>query len=299
MQLLGLHSSAAIILAPEIVGGTTNWGGPYAALVDFVFEGHVDSGKYRSTGKCDEIRDIGEVDMEIMTKEDGRQAGRLTARSINGTVIASMQGAVPLAWYHPRVTARNLHVGNTTTTTTVRNSGCFRFYEGVESGGLSIYADWFVRDVYASQELGDPGPAPHRQLFFRQKRESKDLVLLMFPERVRVVYQEGEMRIPADTCRWQAPSQTVPNAGPSPLRSVGRPMLIKRQRRSSAWIQNDFYHLPPIHVTLIALSIFVFWSSAVPAGDGHDVRGLGLPDLHWGPPDWESTVSIVAEAKES
>ncbi|KAF4754522.1 hypothetical protein FOZ62_006463, partial [Perkinsus olseni] len=220
MQLPSIHSFATvvIILAPAIVDGAAYWGGINAALVDFVFEGHVDSGTYRSTGNCDEIPDIGEFDMAIMTKEDGRQAGRLTARSINGTVIASMQGAVPLAWHHPRVTARNLHVGNTTTTTTVRNSGCFRFYEGVESGGLSIYADWFVRDVYASQELGDPGPAPYRQLFFCQKRESKDLVLLMFPERVRSYIKRARCGFPLIPVvgDGQAPSQTVPNAGPSP-----------------------------------------------------------------------------------
>ncbi|KAF4725551.1 hypothetical protein FOZ63_004534, partial [Perkinsus olseni] len=85
MQLPSIHSFATvvIILAPAIVDGAAYWGGINAALVDFVFEGHVDSGTYRSTGNCDEIPDIGEFDMAIMTKEDGRQAGRLTARSIN------------------------------------------------------------------------------------------------------------------------------------------------------------------------------------------------------------------------
>ncbi|KAF4683375.1 hypothetical protein FOZ60_009235 [Perkinsus olseni] len=227
MQLPGIHSSATavIILAPAIVGGTATWGGNTAALVDFVFEAHVDSGKYRSTGKCDEIPDIGEFDMEIMTKEEGHQAARLTARSVNGTVIASMQGAVPLAWYHPRVTPRNLHIGRTSTTTTVRNSGCFRFYEGVESGGLSIYADWFVRAIYASQKLGDPGPAPYRQLFFCQKRESKDLVLLMFPERVRSYIKRARCGFPMIPAfgDGQAPLQTVPNAGPSSSSKRGAP----------------------------------------------------------------------------
>ncbi|KAF4711027.1 hypothetical protein FOZ63_007113 [Perkinsus olseni] len=219
MQLPGLHLSAtvAIILSPEIVGGTTNWGVAKAALVDFVFEGHVHSGKYRSTGKCDKIPDIGEFEMEIMTKEEGHQAARLTARTINGTVFSSMQGAVPLAWYHSGVTPRKLHIGHTTTTA-LRNSGCFRFYEGVESSGLSIiYADWFVRAIYASQKLGDPGPAPHRQLFFCQKPETKDLVLLMFPERVKSRTKRARCGFPMIPAvgDGQSPSQTVSNGGQS------------------------------------------------------------------------------------
>ncbi|KAF4681353.1 hypothetical protein FOZ63_007842, partial [Perkinsus olseni] len=44
------------------------------------------------------------------------------------------------------------------------------------------------------------------------------------------------------------------------------------------------------------------YSMRAPSGGLAEIRSrlsLGLPDLHWGPPDWESTVSIVAEAKES